>query len=89
MYIYLVRHGETDWNIKRRTQGVQNIPLTVNGLNQAEDLSKRLKNEPITKIYTSTLKRALNTAMVIGNKRGLNPEKRQELQEINLVFGKD
>ena len=84
MYIYLVRHGETDWNIKRRTQGVQNIPLTVNGLNQAEDLSKRLKNEPITKIYTSTLKRALNTAMVIGNKRGLNPEKRQELQEINF-----
>lgn len=84
MHIYLVRHGETHWNIQRRTQGIKDIPLTAKGMNQAEELSRRLKKEPITKIYTSTLKRALSTAIIIGNKLDLTPLEMKELKEINF-----
>jgi broad specificity phosphatase PhoE len=65
MRIYLVRHGETEWNRVRRFQGRCNLPLNQEGKKQVRALASALKNIPLTAIYTSPLNRALETACLI------------------------
>ena len=65
MRIYLVRHGETEWNRIRRFQGRSNLPLNQEGKKQAKALALALKNKPLMAIYTSPLIRALQTARQI------------------------
>lgn len=84
MYIYLTRHGETLWNVQGRTQGTKDIPLTGRGIQQADELAMRLENEGITQIYTSSLERAYQTAVIVGAKIGIKPEKMDELKEVNF-----
>lgn len=84
MYVYLVRHGETLWNHEGKTQGAKDIPLTERGVLQAEILAERLEMEGISKIYSSGLKRAFQTASIIGDKLDLPVEKKQGLNEINF-----
>ena len=84
MYVYLARHGETLWNRQGKTQGAKDIPLTECGIRQAEVLGERLEGEGISKIYSSGLMRAFQTASIIGNKLNLYAEKRHELNEINF-----
>ena len=60
--LYLVRHGETDWNVDDRIQGRTDNPLNANGLNQAERLSAFLSDEPLEMITSSDLLRAAKTA---------------------------
>ena len=62
--IWLVRHGETKWNVYGRFQGCKDIPLTDEGFNQAKALKSRFTNS-FDAIYTSPLTRALQTAKVI------------------------
>jgi len=64
--IFLVRHGETDWNRARRFQGRSDIPLNEEGKNQARALALALKGEIFTALYTSPLLRAYETARLIG-----------------------
>lgn len=64
--IFLVRHGETDWNRDRRFQGRSDLPLNREGRSQARALASALKEEPFTAIYTSPLLRAYETACLIG-----------------------
>ena len=84
MHIYLVRHGETIWNVEGKTQGNLDIPLSNHGIKQSELLAERIKREGISHIYTSDLTRASQTSLIIGQKIGIQPEKRKELREINL-----
>ncbi|MGI6527252.1 MAG: histidine phosphatase family protein [Caldicoprobacterales bacterium] len=84
MYIYLTRHGQTDWNAQKRTQGVHNSHLSRLGICQAEELAERLSSESISHLYSSPLDRAYQTAVIVGKKYGIIPEKREELQEINF-----
>lgn len=65
MKIYLVRHGETDYNKNKVFQGQIDSHLTDEGIQQAKDLAKRLKDCKISKIYCSTLARARDTAKII------------------------
>jgi broad specificity phosphatase PhoE len=65
MCIYLVRHGETEWNKVRRFQGRSNLPLNQEGRKQVRALALALKNTPLMAIYTSPLIRALETARLI------------------------
>jgi len=65
MKLILVRHGETEWNIKHRVQGSRDIPLNRKGLEQAKKAGLRLKNEPIDIIYSSGMRRAMQTAAAI------------------------
>lgn len=70
VFVYIVRHGETEWNVEGRTQGACDIGLTDEGRRQALRLARRLKGVPIRKIYCSDLKRAFETASIIGNEIG-------------------
>jgi broad specificity phosphatase PhoE len=65
MRIYLVRHGETEWNRVRRFQGRSNLPLNQEGEKQVRALALALKDIPLAAIYTSPLIRALETARLI------------------------
>jgi probable phosphoglycerate mutase len=71
--IVLIRHGETDWNVSGRWQGQSDHPLNTNGLNQARLLANRLKSWPIETIYSSGLKRAAQTAAILGEGLDLQP----------------
>lgn len=63
--IVLVRHGETDWNREQLFRGRANVELNANGREQAALLAERLKGLEITAVYSSPLRRALETARII------------------------
>lgn len=65
MKLYLVRHGETDWNIERRLQGQADIPLNEFGRTLAVKTGKGLDNIQFDICFTSPLKRAKETAELI------------------------
>jgi broad specificity phosphatase PhoE len=67
--IYLIRHGETDWNLDKKIQGQTDIPLNEQGRRQAEALAVRLASIPLNVIYTSDLGRARETAEIIAAKQ--------------------
>ena len=66
--IYLIRHGETDWNAARRLQGHLDIGLNERGQWQAQRAAEALADEDIAAIYSSDLSRASATAQAIANK---------------------
>ena len=65
MKLYLVRHGETDWNRARKIQGQVDIPLNEFGIHLAEETGKGLKDIPFDLCFTSPLGRAKQTAEII------------------------
>ena len=67
MRLIIVRHGETDYNITRRIQGRQQVPLNENGRTQALQVAESLRQYKITHIYCSSLVRARETAEIINN----------------------
>ncbi len=71
MIIYLVRHGETDWNRQNRLQGKEDIELNENGIRQSAECAGVFAGVPIDCILTSPLKRAGKTAQIIAEKLGI------------------
>ena len=71
MYIYLVRHGETDWNRERRIQGSTDIPLNETGRAQARATGSLLARRRWSGIFASPLSRAMETAEIIADMVGL------------------
>jgi probable phosphoglycerate mutase len=74
--IWVVRHGETPWNVVRRVQGWEDIPLNEKGIAQAQALGKHLETlkatgDGVDAIYTSDLKRAHHTASILADSLGL------------------
>ena len=86
MKIYLVRHGQTDYNLKNLLQGSTDNPLNSTGREQAQQLADLLQDIPFEVIYSSPLKRALETAQIIREKnRGHPPIVLDErLREIDM-----
>lgn len=82
--IYLVRHGESQWNVLKKIQGQQDVPLTDKGIIQAQQMGERLLDEGIDLIYSSDLQRAYNTANIIGEKLEIDVESVSELREIKF-----
>ena len=81
---YLVRHGETVWNVERIMQGHQDSPLTENGIEQAKQLGLQLEDIELTHVFSSDLFRAKRTAEIIAADRNLAVKTSQLLRETNL-----
>mgnify|MGYP001153685010 CR=1 FL=1 len=82
--VYLVRHGETEWNAKGKYLGLTDIPLNGNGERQAKALSSFLSKERIDAIYSSALTRTIQTARIIAEPHGLKVSKIPGLNEIDF-----
>lgn len=67
MLVYLLRHGETDWNIEQRLQGREDIPLNAVGIKQARQATALFDRIHLDYILTSPLSRAVVTAEIIGD----------------------
>ena len=82
--IFLVRHGETNWNKEGRFQGQINIPLNNNGKDQAGKASKYLEEINFNKAFSSSMDRPYETAQIIlQNKSDLEIKKIENLVEIS------
>ena len=82
--ILLARHGETDWNREGRFQGHADPPLNRTGRAQAVDLSVALMAEQLAAVYSSPLRRALETAEVLATSHGLEPVPIDDLREVDV-----
>lgn len=71
MNIILVRHGQTDWNVKNMLQGRTDIELNCKGNEQAKEIAKELENIKIDRIYVSPLKRTIETSKQINENRNI------------------
>src|SRR5215210_7285077 len=82
--ILLVRHGETDWNRDNRFQGHADPPLNDRGRGQARELAARLGEEEVDAVFTSPLRRARETAEIIGDALVLPVAAHQGLREVDV-----
>lgn len=65
MNLYVVRHGETIWNVEKRVQGITDIQLTERGKLEAKELQELVKSLNIDVVISSPLKRARETAKIL------------------------
>ena len=87
--LYIVRHGETEWNVIKRCQGQLNTPLTEKGMEKLRKTGKKLKNILFDQVYTSELERTVNSAEIILNENNGYKNNKLELQklaELNEVY---
>ena len=86
MRLYIMRHGETDWNRQGKIQGRADIPLNDNGRKLAQITAKRLQEIPFAAAVTSPLSRAAETARIIMGDRVAPVMADERIAE--LAFGK-
>ena len=65
--LYVVRHGETDWNREHKIQGINDTILNESGIAQAHQIAKKLHAVQFKRIYASSLSRAYITAEIISS----------------------
>jgi glucosyl-3-phosphoglycerate phosphatase len=82
--IFIVRHGETDYNAQHRWQGQINVPLNALGLAQAEKLGTHFADIELDAIISSDLERAYQTAFAIARLKGIQIVKDARLREMAL-----
>jgi phosphoserine phosphatase len=82
--LYLVRHGETEWNASNKIQGNMDTELNETGIMQAEFVASKLAEENIEVLYTSSLKRAKTTAQIISEQIKVEVKELHEFREICL-----
>ncbi len=78
---YILRHGQTQWNVEKRIQGQGDSPLTDEGLLQAASAAQRLKGVHFDKAFSSDLLRAKRTAEIIAAEHKLEVEATRLLRE--------
>lgn len=65
MILYVVRHGQTEWNLSHRCQGISDIPLTDKGREEAFELQELVKDIDLDVVISSPLSRAIETAKIL------------------------
>lgn len=91
--LYLVRHGQTEWNVQERFQGQLDSPLTKNGIEKIEKTGEKLSKIKFSNVYTSQMNRTIETAKILLEKNEFenkNIEKLQlnKIEELNEIhFG--
>ncbi|MCE1255031.1 MAG: histidine phosphatase family protein [Anaerolineae bacterium] len=69
--LWLVRHGQTNWNVEKRYQGQSDIPLNAKGIEEASLLGRNIEHERFAAIYSSDLIRARQTAEILAKERNM------------------
>src|SRR5213082_1136682 len=82
--ILLVRHGETEWNRESRFQGHADPSLNELGREQAAELAAALAGERLAAVYSSPLRRALETAQIIAAPHRLDAVPVDGLREVDV-----
>ena len=72
MRLYLIRHGETEYNHTGYVQGWGEVPLNDRGIAQASQLAKRMTEFPLDHMYTSDIRRTVMTACIIAAETGVS-----------------
>ena len=81
MKLYVIRHGQTEWNVLKKMQGSVDIPLNEKGIEQAYITKEKLKDINIDLIFSSPLKRARKTAEIISDDMNVEVIIADELSE--------
>jgi len=81
--VFIVRHGETEWNRLGRRQGQLDSPLSATGVRQADALARYLASSALDGIFNSPLGRAIATAAKIGTHLGVAVQPVADLAEIH------
>ena len=90
MKLYVVRHGETIWNVENRVQGITDIPLTDKGRLDATLQKDFVKSLDIDVVISSPLDRAIETAKILtDNKLPINTDDRIKERDWGLNEGAD
>jgi probable phosphoglycerate mutase len=84
MYVYIARHGETQWNVERRIQGNLEVELNAKGRAQARLMRKRLETTHFAAIITSSLSRAVRTAEPLAEALGIRIQSDERLREMGF-----
>jgi broad specificity phosphatase PhoE len=82
--LFLVRHGETEWNRSGQIMGHRPVPLSRHGQTQARHLAALLKGLPIHALLTSPIARAVQTAEILADVLGLPVTTEPGLTEIGF-----
>lgn len=82
--VYLLVHGAVGFNTDGEYLTAQELPLCPEGIHQARALREELRNLPLSNIYSSDLKPAIETAAIIAEPHGIEPTIRAGLREISL-----
>ena len=82
--IYLIRHGETEWNAVGKLQGNSDIKLLPAGIEQARQLAEHAPFRAVDAVYSSDLSRAVKTAEILAEKFGLPVIKEPGLRETSF-----
>jgi glucosyl-3-phosphoglycerate phosphatase len=82
--LVLVRHGETDWNAEERAQGHADVPLNAVGRIQAATVAPVLAGFGPTRLWSSDLARAMQTATYVAAATGLTVEPDARLREYDV-----
>jgi broad specificity phosphatase PhoE len=79
----MLRHGATDWNLTRRAQGLADVELDELGQRQAREAAGRLRLVPLDAVFSSALRRAIDTARPIAEGHGLEVQMDPRFNEID------
>lgn len=82
--LLLVRHGETEWNATHRWQGFTGPPLNTEGTRQAQELVGKLEGTDLAAVYSSDSTRAVQTAQIVADLRGIAVRLDERLREVNF-----
>ncbi|WP_058912160.1 2,3-diphosphoglycerate-dependent phosphoglycerate mutase GpmB [Entomohabitans teleogrylli] len=84
LQVYLVRHGETQWNAERRIQGQSDSALTAQGELQACQVAERARHLGVTHVIASDLGRTRQTAEIIAQACGCAVQLDPRLRELDM-----